>query len=207
MLNNDNYTDVQRKIVEAARHLFVKKGIKGTTVRDIAKVADVNVAMVNYYFRSKENLFATIFDEAFGILSERIFYLIDADLPFFELIRRWVYSYYDLLWEYPDLPIFVLNELAKNPHILDDKFKLKDPYQLYVKLAFRIREEEKKGLIHPVPVSDFLLNIISLSIFPFAAKPVVTQFLHLSDTQYMDLASKHKEYVADFIIRAIKVEK
>jgi AcrR family transcriptional regulator len=203
----DNYTDAQRRIIEVARELFVKKGIKETSVREIAKAADVNVAMINYYFRSKENLFATIFEEAFAVLFDRIFYLMDSDLPFFDLIRKWIYSYYDMLFEYPDLPIFVLNELAKKSYILNEKFKLRDPNQLYVKLASRIHEEEKKGTIEPVPVSDFLLNIISLSIFPFAAKPVITQFLNLSDTQYIDLIGKHKEYVADFVIRSIKVEK
>ena len=201
-MNND-YTEAQEKIVESARKLFVKKGLKGTTVRDIAAESGVNVAMVNYYFRSKEKLFDTIFEEAFALLADKIFYLIDSDLPFFELIRKWIYSYYDMLFEYPDLPIFVLTELAANPQKISEKFKNK-PYDLYVKLSERIKAEETKGTIHPVPIPDFLLNVISLSIFPFAAGPVVTQLLNLSDDNYMKSLERHREYVADFVIKAIK---
>lgn len=189
--------------MKTARELFVKKGFRGTTVRDIAIESGVNVAMVNYYFRSKEKLFDAIFEEAFTMLSDKIFYLMDSNLPFFELIRRWIYSYYDMLLEYPDLPLFVMNELSANPEKLDKCFR-KNPYLLYIRLVERIQEEEAKGTIHPIPVHDFLLNIVSLSIFPFAAKPVANQFLKLTDEQYMELIDKHREYVVDFIIKAIK---
>ena len=207
MFNSDNdYTEVQQKIVESARKLFIKKGLKGTTVRDIAAESGVNVAMVNYYFRSKEKLFDAIFEEAFSILAEKIFYLMDSDLPFFELIRKWIYSYYDMLFEYPDLPIFVLNELGANPQKLREKFIYKNVRLLYMKLAKRIKKEEAKGTIRPIPIPDFLLNVISLSIFPFAARPVATQFLNLSEADYAQLLDKHREYVAGFVINAIKME-
>ena len=205
MFNTDNdYTEVQEKIADIARNLFVKKGLKGTTVRDIAAESGVNVAMVNYYFRSKEKLFDTIFEEAFTLLADKLFYLVDSDLPFFELIRKWIYSYYDMLFEYPDFPVFVLNELVANPQKLSEKFKSMKPYRLYVKLSERIKDEEVKGTIRPVPIPDFLLNVISLSVFPFAISPVATQFLDLSESDYMKLLDGHREYVADFVINAIK---
>jgi len=200
----DDYTEIQIKIIEVARKLFVKKGLKGTTVRDIAAESGVNPAMVNYYFRSKEKLFDAIFEEAFNILTDKIFYLMDSDLPFFELIRKWIYSYYDTLLQYPDFPNFVLTELAANPQKISEISKNKKPYSLYERLSKRILEEEAKGTIHPVSIPDFVLNIISLSIFPFAACPVATQFLNLSEDEYMELIIKHKEYVADFVIRAIR---
>ena len=205
MFNMDNdYTEAQEKIVDSARKLFVKKGLKGTTVRDIATESGVNVAMVNYYFRSKEKLFDTIFDEAFTILFEKIFHLVDSNLPFVELIRKWIYSYYDMLFEYPDLPIFVLTELAANPQKLSKRFQEKNIHLLYMKLSRRIKEEEAKGTIEVVLIPDFLLNVISLSVFPFAISPIATQFLDLSDDSYMKLIDKHRDYVADFVIKAIK---
>ena len=174
-------------------------------MRNIAAESGVNVAMVNYYFRSKEKLFDTIFEEAFTILTDKLFYLVDSDLPFFEFIRKWIYSYYDMLFEYPGLPIFVLTELAANPQKISEKFKRK-PYSLYEKLSERIKAEETKGTIRPIPIPDFLLNIVSLSVFPFAAGPVATQFLNMSETDYMKILDKHREYVADFVIGAIKKE-
>jgi AcrR family transcriptional regulator len=199
----DDYTEVQRKIINTARELFVKKGFKGTTVRDIATESGTNVAMVNYYFRSKEKLFDAIFEEAFSILSEKIFYWIDLDLPFNERIRNWVYSYYDVLLEYPYLPLFVMNELSVNPYKLSKRF-YKYPYMLFVKITGLLKTEEAKGTIRPVSVPDLLLNIISLSIFPFVASPIISQFLNMQEKQYMELVDKHREQVVDFIIRALK---
>jgi len=200
------YSEVQVKIKDAARKLFVGKGLKGTTVRDIAAEANVNVAMVNYYFRSKDKLFETIFEEATSKLAEKLFYLADTDMPFFELVRQWIYSYYDMLLKYPDFPTFVLMELATSSQKMKIKSKKKKMFNLYDKLAKCIQKEEEKGTIHPVPVTDFLLNIVSLSIFPFAASPVATRFLNIPKDEYLKTLEKHKEYVADFVIRAIKKE-
>ncbi|MDR1336957.1 MAG: TetR/AcrR family transcriptional regulator [Tannerella sp.] len=197
---------MQRRIVESARELFVKRGLKRTTVRDIASTAGTNVAMVNYYFRSKDNLFETIFDEAFSILTKRIFSIMNSDLPFFEMIREWVYSYYDTLMEYPNMPIFVLTELAQNPDKLKEKFNPLYPRQLYEKVAGRIREEVEKGVIRELSVPDFFLNLISLSIFPFVGMPIAIQFLHLSEEQYVEQLDRHREYIVDFIIQAIRKE-
>ncbi len=52
--------DKREHIIEAALQLFAEKGFEGASIRDIAEKASVNVAMVNYYFGSKEKLFEKI---------------------------------------------------------------------------------------------------------------------------------------------------
>ena len=49
--------DKKTHILNTALKLFCQKGFEGTSVRDIALEADVNLAMINYYFGSKEKLF------------------------------------------------------------------------------------------------------------------------------------------------------
>ena len=204
MFDKEKYSEVQKKIIASASDLFVKKGLRGTTVRDIANASGTNVAMVNYYFKSKENLFNKILDDAFQVLAEKVFTIIDSDLPFFDLIRKWIYSYYEILSEYPHLPIFVLSELSQSPEKLKETFKLQNPYQIYARLAIRINEEEKKGTIHTISIPDFFLNIISLSIFPYVSAPLVVNFLNFSKEDYQKMIFEHREYVADFIVNAIK---
>src|SRR5215471_4877101 len=53
----DVITDKKTHIIETAMELFAEKGFEGTSIRDIAAKANVNIAMVNYYFGSKEKLF------------------------------------------------------------------------------------------------------------------------------------------------------
>ena len=55
------YSDKQVRIMEAAEELFAEKGFDGTSVRDVAKKADVNLAMISYYFGSKEKMMESLF--------------------------------------------------------------------------------------------------------------------------------------------------
>lgn len=52
--------DKKTQIIESAIELFAEKGYEGTSIRDLATKADVNVAMINYYFGSKEKLFESM---------------------------------------------------------------------------------------------------------------------------------------------------
>jgi len=49
-------TDTKQKIIDVAIELFALKGFDGVSVREIAKFAEVNVAALNYHFKSKDNL-------------------------------------------------------------------------------------------------------------------------------------------------------
>jgi AcrR family transcriptional regulator len=55
------YSEKQMQIMEAAEFLFSEKGFDGTSVRDIAERASVNLAMISYYFGSKEKLMESLF--------------------------------------------------------------------------------------------------------------------------------------------------
>jgi AcrR family transcriptional regulator len=56
------YSEKQVQIMEVAEKLFAAKGFDGTSVRDIAETAGVNLAMISYYFGSKEKLMETVFN-------------------------------------------------------------------------------------------------------------------------------------------------
>lgn len=57
------FSEKQRQIISAAEKLFANKGFDGTSVRDIAEEAGVNIAMISYYFGSKEKLMQALFTE------------------------------------------------------------------------------------------------------------------------------------------------
>ena len=56
-----NAKDTKTKILEVANNLFAERGYGGTSIRDIAKEADVNLSAVNYHFTNKDNLYAQVF--------------------------------------------------------------------------------------------------------------------------------------------------
>lgn len=64
--------DTKQKIMEVARVLFANNGFEGTSIRDIAKSAEVNIASVNYHFSNKENLFNEILNLGYVECSNEI---------------------------------------------------------------------------------------------------------------------------------------
>ncbi len=67
-----DFNEKQLQIIETAERLFSLKGFDGTSVRDIAEVAGINVAMISYYFGSKEKLMEAIFEVKIGRVQMRV---------------------------------------------------------------------------------------------------------------------------------------
>ena len=114
----------EEKIKEAARRVFTEKGYSGTRTRDIAQEAGINLALLNYYFRSKQKLFEEIMLEKviklFGGLST-VFYNSDSSLE--EKLDEVAELYIDMLLKNPLLPTFVLSELAKGHFVIEIPIK------------------------------------------------------------------------------------
>ena len=204
MINEKDPHEVKSRILKEAKTLFIKNGYNGTTIRDIAKASETNVAMVNYYFQSKYNLFEIIFEEAMEILTQKIFLTLGSDMPFFELIETWIHTYYEILFEYPQIPMFILNEVSLNPERLTTHIKSKNPFQAFEQIAKRIENETAKGTIRETPSADFLLNIISLSLFPFMFGELAMAIMDVSREKYSELIANHKKYVVEFTINALQ---
>lgn len=95
-----SYTDKQLKILDTAEELFAARGYDGTSVRDIAEASNVNVAMISYYFGSKEKLMQDIFLRRSETLSAKIETLLkDDSLSPFEKIESVIENYLDRIVE------------------------------------------------------------------------------------------------------------
>ena len=93
--------ETKEKIMEKARVLFADHGYEGTSVREIAKAAEVNVASVNYYFSSKENLFLEILRAGYTECAQEMRVLLeknkgDLEETMVEIFRYFVDNSHDL---------------------------------------------------------------------------------------------------------------
>lgn len=204
MFNTEECLEVKDKILKEAQKLFITNGFKGTSVRDIAKASGTNVAMVNYYFQSKYNLFEIIFEDALDVLTKRIFATITSDLPFFELIETWIHTYYEILFEYPQIAAFIMNEVTLNPQGLTQRIKNRNPYISFGKIDERIQLEIEKGTIRETPTADFLLNILSMCMFPFMFGNMAMTLMEIPRETYNGLIANHEKYVIEFTINALR---
>jgi TetR/AcrR family transcriptional regulator len=196
--------NTEQKILEAAKIVFLERGLDGARMQDIADKAGINKALLHYYFRSKDKLFDVIFYEAAAHFLPQLGELFASSLPLFEKIEKFVHTYIDLLQANPHLPLFVLNEMQK-----------KDGSEFFAKLwqgkkpavhilAKQIDEAAKAGLIKPIKPVHLLLNIVSMSIFPFVARPIVKMVWGVDDPLFKTLMEERKKVVVQFILDSIR---
>lgn len=198
--------DSQKEILEAAKNVFTRKGYKGATMRDIAKEADVNLAMVNYYFRSKDRLFDMIFLDAFGILFAKISDSVIGNGSIFAKVEKIVDVYIDTLIENPLIPNFVLGELARDPERFLSKIKaLKEMKEVIAILSLQIEKEATEGIIRFIDPFELYLNVVSLSVFPFAARSLINEVTEITNLDSEKFLDNRKKSVTTFVINAIKM--
>lgn len=200
---NVTHTDTEALILEAARKVFLENGFDGATMQKIADEAGINKALLHYYFRSKDRLFEAVFFEAFSRMVPNLLKIFTSEVDFLEKIRGLVNTYISTLQNYPQIPQFILHELHRNPGRIIELMKATgiDP-DLVLNI---IRQESKKGTIIDIDPRQFLVNMLALCIFPFAARPMLQGFVFKNDmTAYDEFIENRKKEVADFIINAIK---
>ncbi|HEV8282750.1 MAG TPA: TetR/AcrR family transcriptional regulator [Chitinophagaceae bacterium] len=194
----------ETKILVAARKVFLTKGLAGARMQDIADEASINKALLHYYFRSKEKLFEVIFMESAQKLFPKINFIFESNMPLFEKIEHFADEYITVMVENPYLPLFVLNEINQNPvsffKKLNEKFGFPNPV-LFLK---QIEKEIKKGTIKRINPVQLLMNMLSLCIFPFMAKPIFQLRMSLGEMQFREFMEQRKKEVPKFIIDAIK---
>jgi TetR/AcrR family transcriptional regulator len=193
----------EEKILAAAKKVFVVKGLAGARMQDIADNAGINKALLHYYFRSKEKLFEVIFKEAAIRLFPRINAVLSSDLPLFDKIRQFANDYIEIMIENPYLPLFVLNEINKQPLAFSKKMFGTNRPPVH-KLAGQIEKEIIAGLIKPISPIHLIINMLSMCIFPFLGKPMIQLVMNIDEIQFKNMMEQRKKMIGDFIIAAIK---
>lgn len=196
--------DTSEKILAAARKVFLVEGMAGARMQDIADEAGINKALLHYYFKNKEKLFEVIFLQEAQKFFPKINMIFQSDLPLFEKIHRFVGEYIDEILESPYLPLFVMNEINRDPDKFLYKVWGKDKLPGPEKFLKQIEQEVKKGAIKPISPLHLLMNMISMCIFPFVGKPMFMRNLGLDEIQFKQIMKQRKEEIPKFIINAIK---
>lgn len=204
--NTKNMKDLstENKIKEAARKIFTQKGYAATRTRDIAEEAGINLALLNYYFRSKKKLFDIVMlervGELFGIFNN-ILSNKSNDGNVDEIIKDVIDMYYDMLIKNPDLPLFVLNEINNNLENSEITNYLKE---IFKKLA-------SSKLLEKIPLKTdpmvFIINFIGLIIFPFISKQIHVAAGIMKKDQYDKIIQAQKELIPEVLKYFIKDEK
>lgn len=189
------------KIVEAAREVFIEKGMVGARMQEIADKAGINKSLLHYYFRSKEKLFNAIFNILIGKISGMFGNILQEGVSIENKVKGFVDTYIDVLLKNPFLPNFIINEITRNPDGLIERFTQAkiEPHKFFEPL-----EKQLKAEGFSIPVQDFVINSISMVIFPIIAKPMLEKIFFEGDKKaYKAYIIERKVSLVTFIMNAL----
>lgn len=199
MSNQKTDTSTEEKIKEAAKTVFYKKGFAATRTRDIAEEAGLNLALLNYYFRSKAKLFELIMTETLTVFVKSMRTILNEEnTTLEEKIELLSSNYIDFIIKEPELPTFIVTEVRHNPGGILKKLPVKETL---IDSSFLKQHQQavKEGRITEPNPLHFLMNLMGLIAFPFIAKPIIMGARNLQTEQFNDLMIQRKKLIPIWI--------
>lgn len=197
-------TSTEERIKIAARKVFHKKGFAATRTRHIAEEAGINLALLNYYFRSKAKLFEIIMTETFSEFVQSVAAILnDAKTTIDKKVELIANNYIDFIIKEPEIPTFLITEMRNNPQELLKKLPVK---QIVTNSVFLKQYEEAvmKGKIKQANPLHFLVNLMALIIFPFLAKPLIMGGKNLQQEDFNKLMMERKKLIPVWVKAIMK---
>lgn len=191
-------------IFEAATRVFIEKGMDGARMQEIADRAGINKALLHYYFRSKERLFSAVFEKIAGQMFSKFAPVMDEYLSFEEKIRFFFREHMEILKNNPGLPGFILNEINRNPDRMANLIKGYDVKSIWLHLQKLHGAEFEKYGITKENFPQLITSVVSLSVFPFAAKAIFSVILENMGCHFDDYIEQRKTFAAGFVISALQ---
>jgi AcrR family transcriptional regulator len=204
-------SDTETRILNAARAVFVRRGTAGARMQEIAEEAGVNQALVHYYFRSKDQLAQAVFRDVVvrtAPLLVAAFTSAD-DLPI--QVEHFVHAYIDAVRQSPFIPGYILAELYFNPErIATFAAEVAGSQPSIVMSSFvrqldkQLRQQAAIGAMRSIRPEQFLVNLMALCAFPFAARPVLRTVFAQDDAAFNRFLDERRAELPDFIMNALR---
>lgn len=199
----DQNLSTEEHILQVAREVFMHHGYDGTSMQMIADRAGINKSLLHYYYRSKERLFREVFSKVFSQFIPHLGVIFMSEKSLEEKVYAFADRYIDVFIENPLIPIFVMQELSKNPDYLTELIKGAgiNPNIMIAKISQMLEDEG----IYMRDVRHFFVNLIGLCIFPFAARPLIQRMMFDNDREAYDkFLLERKREVPQMILNAIR---
>lgn len=212
----------EQRILDAAHAVFLRAGTAGARMQEIADEAGVNKALLHYYFRSKDRLAEAVFQRAAGRLFPAALRILASQAPIEDKVRDVVDHYLDHLSRTPYLAGYVLSELNQHPDRITQylsavaaasgeaptgaRHPSGTPFMLVARgtLEKQLRAGARAGTLRRISHEQFLINLLALCIFPFAARPILEAMLGIDDAAFKRLVAQRRRDVPAFFLRALQ---
>ncbi len=194
-------TPTRDRLLAIASDLFYRKGLSGARMQEIADRAGINKAMLHYYFKSKEQLFETVFQQALAVFLDGIAQVLNGELPLPQKIEQYVGYTVDALARDPAVAAFIVHELHQRPERLAAQF---GDGRLIDLSTFRQQLAAARPLpLAPNAAEHFFANMVALCVYPVLAQPLLRPLLHKSKPEYRRFLQERKALVTQLLLQQL----
>ena len=203
--------DTEDRILDAAHAVFLRRGTAGARMHEVAAEAGVNKALLHYYFRSKDQLAQEVFRRALGTLLPRALEVLRSEDSLEAKVRDIAVLEVEILRKNPFLPGYLLGELTHHPERVREIFESVVGMELGEMgrevrgtLGAQLEEAVREGRMRPMAPEEFMMNLMALAIFPFAAQPLLRLVLDVDEEGFDALMERRKERLPEFFLNALR---
>lgn len=196
MSNQIKKDQTQELIKETAKKLFFVQGRFDATTQEIADEVGVNRTLINYYFRSRDNLLQIIFQDAQKVEKQKSELIMDSDLAFKEKITKFITNSLQTSLKYPYLETYIVSQINKG------NCQEREISQEQLKKFYKdIEAEMEAGTIEKMEPVQFIFNMISLLVFPSAVRPLFKENMMIDDKEFDRLIGDRKEIILNMLFK------
>lgn len=201
--------DPRRRILEAAYQVFAEVGCQGARTREIARRARVNVAMIHYYFSSKEDLYFRVITPIFREIFIRLKAAAASSDDPLERLEAIVNVYFDFLKARPDFPRLMMWELAMGGQAAQKAFasiKAETGSALPDTVISIFRDGQLRGIFRPHSPDHAIISLVALCVFPFMTRRMLEVLFPdlIADRDFPEL---RRQQVLDLLKHGLSAEK
>ncbi len=190
-------------ILQAAIHEFAREGVAGARTDAIAKAAKVNKALLYYYFRDKDALYAAALEQVFRERDARLMPILRDNIPPGEKLLRYVAAFFDFLAGHPDYREMVQREMFMLPRRIHAQRIVKSYMKpMFEELLKLFREGIEKGIFRPVDPLQFIPSMAAVVVHYFGSAPFM-KLMTQQDPLSPERIAARRAAVLDFISAAL----
>jgi TetR/AcrR family transcriptional regulator len=203
--------DTEQRILDAAHAVFVRRGTAGARMQEIAAEAGVNQALLHYYFRSKDRLSRAAFEQAASEFMPTVIQVLASDTELEAKVARIIELEIDHLARAPYLPGYIISEVTHHPERarqLITAVTRQAPEDVRPKVVTMLRKQlearARSGRMRPIAPEQFIVNLMSLCIFPFAARPMILEMLGMDQRAFDQFIARRRQDLTAFFLGALR---
>lgn len=195
--------NIETRITEAAKEIFLKKGYKETNMNDIASAVGLTRPALHYYFRTKERLFQAVFGDILRAFLPKIKDIILSDSALEVKVTKITDTYLDVLMNMPELPLFLMKEAHRDLDNLLAMASENNLLELGYSVIEALNEMAERGEVRKIPFLEIVYTFYGLMTFPFLSMPIACRISGKDDIR-SELTTRWRDNVISQMVHLLK---